>query len=346
MRFKTLIAFTAFALISCASARAQAQQQQQEQQQVIDDFTATRGVSFDEGPSQKKTQPQKQAAPHRNNPIVAKSHGANPSTGSTASAKTSTGKTSASNKTGKRDGAESGDGAEVAAQGDDAGANDAGARIIPAGTRSLALGYTILLKDAATDLFRVVDRSREFKTEERIRISLETNADGYLYMFTASDGERPEMQYPSVRVESGGNALKAHTLETFPTRVATDADSDKYDLEFTDPPATEHLFIVFSRRPLADVPTDEALVRFCGKRKDCAWTPTAAQWARIKESGNDRVIEAKNTQLAQAGASPVMPGTLQRGLKIKLDDPKPAVVRVNNSPGANVIFTEIVFTHK
>jgi hypothetical protein len=350
MRFRTLLVLTAFALMTCASARAQ---EPQKEQQVIDDFVTTRGVSFD-GPSEKKAQPQKQAArpaasPHRNNSTAAaKSPAANSPAASVASGKTSTGKSPASKKPGKRDGAEPGADSETAAQTDNAAADDAGVQTLKASDttmRPLALGYTILMKDAA-GMLGVIDQSREFKTNDGILVALETNADGYLYMFSASNGESPELLYPSALVNGGANALQAHTRETFPTRV--DADATNYVFSFTDPPATEHLFIVFSRRPLADVPTGEALVRFCDKKRDCAWTPTAAQWARIKgaSNGGRGVTEAKNTQIAQAGAQPVMPNTLSRGIKIKRDDPKPAVVRVNNSPGANVIVTDIVLTHK
>ena len=121
----------------------------------------------------------------------------------------------------------------------------------------------------------------------------------------------------------------------------------EYFIDLTDRPATEHLFVVFSRRPLADVPAGEALVKFCGKDlEDCAWKPTAGQWARILDGAKGgRVTEAKNVQLAQAGP-PVMPGTLRRGLKVKKEDPEPAVVRVNESPDADLLVTEIVLTHK
>ena len=132
---------------------------------------------------------------------------------------------------------------------------------------------------------------------------------------------------------------------TFPAGAEAGAE---YFIDVTDPPATEHLFVIFSRRPLGEVPAGEALVKFCGKDPEgCAWKPTAAQWSRILGGAKGRgVTEAKNTQLAQGPPPPVMTGTLQRGLKVKREDPKPAVVRVNDSPDADILVTEIVLTHK
>jgi hypothetical protein len=211
--------------------------------------------------------------------------------------------------------------------------------------RPLALGYTILMKDDDGRLF-VADPRHEFKTGDHFAVALETNADGYLYLFSAENGRSPELLFPNAQIDGGANAVQAHTRATFPTGASADV---QYFIDVTDPPATEHLFIVFSRRPLADVPAGAALVKYCAKNlEDCAWKPTAAQWARIFDGGpkGRRVTEAKSTRLAQTTVPTAMPGTLQRGLKVKKEDPRPAIVRVNDSPDAGVLVTEIVLTHK
>jgi hypothetical protein len=340
----------ALSLLMCVPALAQ---DQQKDQQVIDDFVTTRGVSFDD--PGKTTQTQKHstqsAAPHRNNSSASsKSPGANTPSGSVASNKSPSGKSNTAAKSPKSEAAQTGKSPEVTAQAGGESTNDTGVQTLNASAnvggppRPIALGYTILMKDGAGNLM-LVDQSHEFKTGDRLAVALETNADGYLYMFSATDGKNPELLFPNVQIDEGGNALQAHARATFPTG----ADADKpYFINITDPAAIEHLFIVFSRQPLAGVPTGEALVKFCGKNlEDCSWKPTAAQWERITAAAKDRgVTEAKNMQLAQAGPQPVMPNTLQRGLKVKRDDPKPAVVRVNDSANSNVLISEIVLVHK
>ena len=346
MRFRTLAALAALALLPCAAA-ARAQEQKQEQQ-VIEDFVTTRGVSFD-GPAKK---PQKQAGQTpvpRKSTTSGKSPAGGAPSGSVASGKSAGGSKSTasakSNKTTTRPGGSSA-GALTAQSGDET-ADDAGAQMLNAsagGARPIALGYTVLMKDGAGRL-SVVDTAHEFKTGDSIAVALETNADGYLYLFNASDGKNPELLFPNAQIEGGANAVQAHVRATFPTGASADVE---YFIDVTDPPATEHLFIVFSRQPLGDVPAGQALIKFCGKNlEDCAWKPTAAQWARIRDGAKGgRVTEAKNTQFAQAGPPPVLPGTLQRGLKVKKEDPKPAIVRVNDSPDADILVTEIVLTHK
>jgi hypothetical protein len=302
-----------------------AQEGQKKDEQVIDDFVTSRGVGFEE-PGRKPSAP----SARRNKPSSGKGSGS----GGAASGKTPAGKGAPDVKSAE------GGGSETAAQtGDESGAQFAKAGDAP---RPLALGYTILMKDDTGRLF-VADPSRVFKTGDRFAVALETNADGYLYLFSAENGRNPELLFPNAQIDGGANAVQAHVRATFPTGASSDVE---YFIDVTDPPATEHLFIVFSRRPLEEVPAGEALLKFCGKNlEDCAWKPTPAQWARITAGGakGRGVVEAKNTPLLAPAATP---GTLQRGLKVRKEDPKPAVVRVNDSPDADVLVTEIVLTHK
>ncbi|HEX8191169.1 MAG TPA: DUF4384 domain-containing protein [Pyrinomonadaceae bacterium] len=333
MRLRTPLTLAALLVLTCSAARAQ-DEPRQNNERVIDDFVLSRGVSFEE-PGRKK---QRQGTPSRpqggNKAPSGKSPGGVASNKSPRKLKPVKGALDA--KSGQ------GGGSEVAAQPEAGG----GAEFVNAGgaARPLALGYTILMKDETGRLY-VADPRHEFKTGDRFAVALETNADGYLYLFSAENGRDPELLFPNAQIEAGANAVQAHARATFPTGPASDVE---YFIDVTDPPAAEHLFIVFSRRPLADVPAGQALVKFCGKNpEDCAWKPTAAQWARILDGAKGgRVTEAKSRQLAQAGPPPALPGTLQRGLKVRKEDPKPAIVRVNESPDADLLVTEIVLTHK
>ena len=328
MRLRITPALAALLMLGCAFARAQ-QGGQKKDEQVIDDFVVSRGVSFEE-PVSKKTG-RKPTTSSRRNSSSGKS-----SAGSIASGKKQSGKGMLDVKSGMGGGASETAGQEAASGG--------GAEFVDAALRPLALGYTILMKDETGRLF-VTDPAREFKTGDRFAVALETNADGYLYLFSAENGRNPELLFPNAQIDGGANAVQAHVRATFPTGPAADVD---YFIDVTDPPAAEHLYIVFSRRPLQDVPAGAALVKFCGRNlEDCAWKPSAAQWARISGGAKGRgVTEARNSQLAQAMVPAAVPVTLQRGLKVKKDDPRPAIVRVNDSPDADVLVTEIVLTHK
>lgn len=333
MRLRTPVTLAALVVLTCSAAFAQ-EEPPQNDTQVIDDFVLTRGVSFEE-PGKKKQQQGSPSRPPRGNNSSSGSSGGVASTKPPRKLKPIKGGTSSKSGTG-------GGSSELAGM----SADESDAQFVKAGgaLRSLALGYTILMKDDTGRLY-VADATREFKTGDRFAIALETNADGYLYLFSAENGRDPELLFPNAQIDGGANAVQAHARATFPTGASADVE---YFIDLTDPPTTEHLFIVFSRRPLADVPAGAVLVKYCGKNlEDCAWKPTTAQWARILDGGKGgQVTEAKNVQLAQTTVPTVMPGTLQRGLKVKKDDPKPAIVRVNNSPDADLLVTEIVLTHK
>jgi hypothetical protein len=335
MRFKSAILLAALALLTLAAAHAQTQQQgqkdepQQKDEKVIDDFVTTRGIIFD-APAPAKP---KQSTRRRPSSGVASTKKSTPSGakqgGATAGAVDAAQQPAPS--TTPADATEPSSGAADGAQFIKASSN---------APRSLALGYTIYMKDASGALLPA-QASRSYRTGDRIAIVLETNMDGYLYVFDAENGKNPVMLYPSVQLNGGSNEVRAHVRETYPS------DLD-LAFEFVDPPATEHLYVVVSREPLAGVPSGDALEKFCAKsRDDCQWRPTAAQWARISAAALDRrIVEARSTQIAQADTQPVMPSMLQRGIKLKKEEPAPSIVRVSDSPAARMLVTKIELAHK
>src|SRR5262245_30331974 len=56
---------------------------------------------------------------------------------------------------------------------------------------AIALGYTIFMRDVNGRAVRV-DPTREFHNGDRIRISLEPNVDGYVYVFHTENDGPPE----------------------------------------------------------------------------------------------------------------------------------------------------------
>ena len=339
MRFKVPPMLALFALLSCAVA-ARAQEQPQDQK-VIDDFVTTRGVSFDE-PTHTSTAPKQTTHPsatHKGGSggVASKGHGANSSGSSVASNKNSSSTANGS----KKNNASSGKDSEVTAQSGDGRAGDAGAKVLNASAtlRPIGLGYTVFMKDKAGGLL-AADASQEFHSGDRIAVALEPNTEGYIYVFNAENDADPVMLFPNVALENGSNAAHAHVRETYPTDV-------NYAFEFDQTPAVEHLYVVVSRRPLEGVPTGNALAEVCGKKRDeCEWRPSPALWQRIKANASGgRVVEARNTQIAQL-QKPVQPASLQRGIKIKREDPAPSVVRVNDSPDADTLVTVIKLVHK
>lgn len=329
MRFKSATILAALALLVLASAHARPRQQEQKDEKVIDDFVTTRGVIF-EVPSKPASKPK--AGTRRRPTAVAKakpSGGAKQGGGGAAA--------SPSDVAGQKPQPATADVAES-----DASLVEDGVQIIKASAPpALALGYSIFMRDEATGGLLPAPAGKSFRSGDAIFMVLETNSDGYLYVFDAENGKDPVMIYPDARLRDGANEVRAHVRETYP-------EDAELPFKFDERPATEHVYIVLSREPLAGVPAGEALRKYCGKNIDeCEWRPTAAQWARISAAALDRgVREARSTQLAQADTQPVMPAMLQRGIRIKKDAPKPTSVRVSGSADAKILVTKIELLHK
>src|SRR5687768_6419353 len=89
------------------------------------------------------------------------------------------------------------------------GKSDSDGGTAPAAQPAIGLGYTLFMRDANGDAVRV-DPSEVFHTGERVRITLEANVDGYLYIFHSEGDGPPQMIFPDWRLQDGDNAIEAH----------------------------------------------------------------------------------------------------------------------------------------
>ncbi len=296
------LALPVILVFAAALPLAQEAQPRQDGQKVIEDFVQTRGVIFEEA---RKKKPAAKA------PSRPRQGRKNPS----ASASAPKQGTKPADTTG--------------AQTSNASAD---------APKPIGLGYTLFMNDEAANPV-VVEASREFKAKDEIRVQLETNADGFLYIFHTEDGRDPQMLFPHVAIEAGRNWVAAHSRQFFPSDLT-------YSFIFDEKPAAERFYFVLSRQPLRGVPTAEDLITFCGGvREDCHWKPGAAEWEKIKAgAAGVRAVEARNTQLANLRADSPLAGT--RGLKLHKGEPAPAFVRMNERAEADILVATLDLVHK
>ena len=208
---------------------------------------------------------------------------------------------------------------------------------------SIGLGYTVFMRDINGRAVRV-DPTREFRNGDRIRISLEPNVDGYLYVFHTEGDGAPEMIYPDARLEGGENWIEAHVPMDVPSTIETDERLKWF--QFYGNAATEHLYVVVTREPLADVPMSDALVRFCSTNKDkCQWHPTPEVWAKIQEAAKADVKIVTSNSAGQAQSDKEQVATT-RGLGLDQTAPQPSVIRMSASTSAPVLVTILDLVHK
>jgi len=317
----------ALALFAAASSHARGREGEpprQDDRKVIEDFVNTRGAA-PERPGEKKPTPKQRPSQTR--------AGGKRAAASSASKKGKGARPAAGDKATAADAS-----AAQQAPADEGAAieNASAPAAAPVGPKRIGLGYTLFMSDEDSNAF-VVDTAREFKAGDQIRIQLETNVDGFLYIFHTEDGRSPQMLFPHAALEQGRNNVAAHSREFFPA-------DPSYGFVFDERPAAERLYVVVSRKALPGVPTGEELLKFCGgEREDCYWKPSAAEWERIRAGGTGaRPVEVKNRQAA--GTRRAAPAT--RGVKLKKGEPAPAVVRLNDRPETDVLVTTIDLVHK
>src|SRR5215471_13557514 len=304
MKLKLVILATILAALSCGVYIASAQQSDDE---VRGMFIGSRPKTTNPNPP-----PRRRHQPPRNtNTSVAKNQNSARNTNTT---NTQNGNTSAANR------------------------NSSNAK-----PQAIALGYTMFMRDVNGRAVRI-DPTREFHTGDRIRISLEPNIDGYLYVFHTEGDGQPEMIFPDARLEAGENWVEAHVPIDVPSTVETDERLKWF--QFYGNPATEHLFVVVTREPLSDVPIADTLVTLCRTNKEnCPWHPTVEVWTRIQQAARAEVKVVTNNSAGKEQTEKEQVATT-RGLGLDQTAPQPSVIRMNASTSAPILVTTLDLVHK
>lgn len=208
---------------------------------------------------------------------------------------------------------------------------------------AIGLGYTLYLRDINGRAVRV-EPTREFHNGDRIRISLEPNIDGCLYVFHTEGDGPPEMIYPDPRLEGGENWIAAHVPLDVPSTVETDERLRWF--QFYGNPATEHLYVVVTREPLPEVPIGDALLSFCAANKDkCPWRPTVDVWTGIQQAAKADVKLVTDKSFGQPQTEKEQVATT-RGLGLDQTAPQPSVIRMSATTTAPVLVTVLDLVHK
>lgn len=210
-------------------------------------------------------------------------------------------------------------------------------------SKAIGLGYTLFIRDPSGRGIRV-EPTREFLKGDRVRLALEPNTDGYLYIFDSEDGGAPHMIFPDARLDGGENWIEAHV----PIEVPSSDESEERLrwFEFYGQPGGDRIYIVLTREPLKSVPTTEELVALCGLNKDkCPWQPSSEIWEPIQTATQAQVKVATIKNFGQAQTDRERIATT-RGLGLDKSAPPPSVIRVNASTTEPMLVTVLDLVHK
>jgi len=85
----------------------------------------------------------------------------------------------------------------------------------------MGLGLTLFRRDSNGNAVRT-DPTTVFQKGDSVRVLLETNTDGYIYIFNTTNNGAPVMIYPNAELDEAGNYLQAHVPFEVPSSVGVD----------------------------------------------------------------------------------------------------------------------------
>lgn len=108
----------------------------------------------------------------------------------------------------------------------------------------LGLRYSVMKREG--DKFTDVDADATFRSGDRIRIKVDSNTTGYLYVVAQGSSGNWSLLFPSADVQGGNNRIEKGSSQQIPP-------GNKGQFVFNDQLGTEKLFLVLTRQPEADL---------------------------------------------------------------------------------------------
>lgn len=206
----------------------------------------------------------------------------------------------------------------------------------PVNTPRLGIGLTLFMRDSNGLALRT-DPDHVFRSGDRVRVLLETNADGYLYIFNTTNDGPPVLIYPDAQLDEGGNYLQAHVPFEIPSSLA--AEERLRWFAFDETGGTERVFFVFTREPLKGIPIEDELIALCRDSKEsCPVKPGNEVWAEIKKELQEPLKRDKSQTFGNAETDVEQHATT-RGFGLAKNDPQPSLVLMASSPRPTLVAT-------
>jgi Domain of unknown function (DUF4384) len=206
----------------------------------------------------------------------------------------------------------------------------------PVNAPRIGLGMTLFMRDSNGLAIRT-DPDHVFRKGDRVRVLLETNTDGYLYIFNTTNDGPAVMIYPDVDLDEAGNYIQAHVPFEIPSSLSEQERLRWF--AFDDVAGTERLFFVFTREPLSGVPLEDELIAFCRESKEsCPIRPGTEVWAAVQKELQEPLKTDRTQKYGKAETATEVQATT-RGLGLAKDDPQPSLVMMASSTRSTLVAT-------
>ena len=213
----------------------------------------------------------------------------------------------------------------------------------------IGLGYTVYTQSESGKAVRI-NPNHVFREGDALRLIVESNTDGHLYVFAAEKtGEKegePKMIFPQIRLDQGNNQIKAHVPYEVPSSRETEPNLRWFEFDKTQ--ATERIYLVVSRKPIEGVPIGRDLVTYCqaqANSSDCEWRPVDRTWRDIAASAAaPKQTSVKRTDgLGQPKAEEL---AIARSVGLKRNEAEPWVVQMNVAASSGILVTVAELIHR
>lgn len=212
----------------------------------------------------------------------------------------------------------------------------------PVNVPRMGIGLTLFMRDSNGLAVRT-DPEHVFTKGDRVRVLLETNTDGYLYIFNTTNHGPATMIYPHADLDEGGNYLQAHVPFEIPSSTASEERLRWF--AFDEVAGSEQLFFVFTREPLKGIPLEDELTAFCRDSKDkCPIKPSTEAWEALQAQMQEP-LKIDKTQAFGKTETPAEQQATSRGLGLAKDDPQPSLVMMASTVRPTLI-TALELIHK
>jgi hypothetical protein len=151
----------------------------------------------------------------------------------------------------------------------------------PGAPPALGLRYSILLY-GADDSAREVDAATDFRSGERIRIRLQANDSGHLYVVLKGSSGNWRVLFPSKEFGEGNNTVERGQVYDIPGRSR---------FIFDEQAGVERLFLVLSRQPEA------SLERLIYKLEEGSSAPAGEKTISEQTAVPDQMVERLRSQV-------------------------------------------------
>ena len=209
--------------------------------------------------------------------------------------------------------------------------------------QKLGIGLTLLARDSLGLTVRI-DPTKTFEKGDRVRVLLETNSEGHLYIFNTTNDGKPVMIYPNKELDDGGNYLEPHVPFEIPSSTAS--EERLRWLVFDEFAGNERLYFVFSREPLRGIPIEDELVAYCNDEKNrCPLEPSDEVWKQVLKELDEPLRMDTAKRFGKAQTEPEREA-IERGLGLSTQEPEPLLIMMSSSAKAGTLVTVLNLVHK